>query len=146
MKVLPLRSPATTATLISRQWRRICGNLPIRLELMISATTLQAAASTQFPPAAAIPTHSTIQCPCRGIHHIQAPSPLAQASVGVLSLCGKNEQENFRFLWNWQPRRPPASLSAAGRRAPSHHSSFHRASAPRAQQTPSPHPIHPPLS
>ena len=53
----------------------------IRLELPISATTLQAAASTQFPPAAAIPAHSTILCPPRGTHHIQAPSPLAQASV-----------------------------------------------------------------
>ena len=53
----------------------------IRLELPIPATTLQAAASTQFPPAAAIPAHSTIQCPPRGTHHIQAPSPLAQASV-----------------------------------------------------------------
>jgi hypothetical protein len=89
---------------------------------MISATTLQAAASTQFPPAVAIPAHSTIQCPCRGTHHIQAPSPLAQASVGVFSPCGKNKQENCRFLWDLQPRRP-------GKRARSHHPALHCASA-----------------
>ena len=35
----------------------------ISLELSISATTLWAAAPTRFPSAAAIPAHSTIQCP-----------------------------------------------------------------------------------
>ena len=57
----------------------------ISLELPISATTLWAAAPTRFPSAAAIPAHGTIQCPPRGTCHthqyIQAPIPLAQASV-----------------------------------------------------------------
>ena len=121
------------------------GTYTYSLELPISATTLQAlwaAASTQFTPAAAIPAHSTIQCPPCGTHHIQAPSPLAQASVGVFSPCGKNKQENCRFLWDLQPRRP-------GKRARSHHPALNRAQPARAharaQQPPSPLPIHPPL-
>ena len=89
----------------------------IRLELPVLATTLQAA---QFPPAAAIPAHSTIQCPPRSTHHIQAPSPLARP-FGVPSPCGKNKQENCWFPWEWQPRRP-------GKRARSHHPALHRAS------------------
>ena len=90
----------------------------IRLELPVLATTLQAA---QFPPAAAIPAHSTIQCPPRSTHHIQAPSPLARP-FGVPSPCGKNKQENCWFPWEWQPRRP-------GKRARPHHPALHRASA-----------------
>jgi hypothetical protein len=53
----------------------------ISLELPISATTIWAAAPTRFPSAAAIAAHSTIQCPPRGTQYIQAPIPLAQASV-----------------------------------------------------------------
>ena len=85
----PRRTPAGAARLaLQPQQLRYLGEFAetaetpsIRLELPITAITLQAAASTQFPPAAAIPAHSTIQCPPRGTHHIQAASPLAQASV-----------------------------------------------------------------
>ena len=40
---------------------------------------------------------------------------------GIPSPCRKNEQENCRFTWDWQPRRPPASPPAAGKRTHSHH-------------------------
>ena len=53
----------------------------ISLKLLISATTLRAAAPNQFPSSAAIPAHSAIQRLPRSIHPIEEPSPLAQASV-----------------------------------------------------------------
>ena len=107
----------------------ICFKLPI------SATTPQAAASTQFLPAAAIPAHSTIQCPPRGTHHFQAPSPLAQ-----------NGQENFRFPWDWQPQRPPASPPAAGKLTPPHRSALRRVRAYSNARTANPPPAHPSIA
>ena len=54
----------------------------ISLELLISATTLWAAAPTRFPSAAAIPAHSTIQCP--PLRHPTSPSA-HPARAGVCS-------------------------------------------------------------
>ena len=51
-------------------------------ELSISATTLWAAAPTRFPSAAAIPAHSTIQCP--PLRHPTSPSA-HPARAGVCS-------------------------------------------------------------
>ena len=76
-----LASPATTAISISRRIRQNRGNHPISLELLISATTPRAAAPNQFPSSAAILAHSAIQRLPRSIHPIEAPRPLAQASV-----------------------------------------------------------------
>ena len=54
----------------------------ISLELLISATTLWAAEPTRFPSAAAIPAHSTIQCP--PLRHPTSPSA-HPARAGVCS-------------------------------------------------------------
>ena len=74
------------------------------------------------------------------------PARSRRRPFGVPSPCGKNGQENFRFPWDWQLRRPPASPPAAGKRARSRHPARAPAHAhARAQQPPSPLPIHPPL-
>ena len=57
------------------------------------------------------------------------PASSRRRPFGVPSPCGKNGQENCRFPWDWQPRRPPASPQAAGKRARSRHQALHRASA-----------------
>ena len=57
------------------------------------------------------------------------PARSRRRPFGVPSPCGKNGQENFRFPWDWQLRRPPASPPAAGKRARSRHPALHRASA-----------------
>jgi len=100
----------------------------------------------QFPHTAAIPhgapsgsshTTSTIS---------KRPARSRRRLFGVPSPCRKNEQENCKFPWDWQPRRPPFSPPAAGKRARSNHPALHRASArahARSQQPPSPLSIHP---
>ena len=74
------------------------------------------------------------------------PARSRRRPFGVPSPCGKNGQENCRFPWDWQLRRPPASPPAAGKRARSRHPARAPAHAhARAQQPPSLLPIHPPL-
>ena len=57
--------------------------------------------------------------PPRGTQHIQhkRPSRSRRRPFGVPSPCRKNEQENCRFPWDWQPRRTPTSPPAAGKLA-----------------------------
>jgi hypothetical protein len=73
-----LASPATTAISISRRIRQNRGNHPISLELPISATTQRPRDFRLQPQSQRIALSSV---PPRGTQHIQAPIPLAQASV-----------------------------------------------------------------
>jgi hypothetical protein len=63
------------------EYARTTDTAAIRLELLISATALEAAAPNQFPSAAAIPAPSAIQRLPRSIQPIEAPSLPEQASV-----------------------------------------------------------------
>ena len=103
----------------------------ISLELSISATTLWAAAPTRFPSAAAIPAHSTIQCP-PSMHPTYPSAHFAR--VGVRSESPHPAERTFkkkcRFTWDWQPQRPPSSPPAAGKlERPPHHPALRQASA-----------------
>ena len=76
------------------------------------------------------------------------PARSRRRPFGVPSPCRKNEQENCRFTWDWQPRRPPAFSPGKLSRRP-HHPAHPREGAlarPTAPQSSSTHlPIPPPL-
>jgi hypothetical protein len=94
----------------------------------------QRMALSSVPPAVPV-THTNIS---------KRPSRSRRRPFRVPSPCRKNEQENCRFPWDWQPRRPSASPPAAGKLARSSVAQHFVECAPtRTLARPNPPPAHP---
>ena len=112
------RAPATPANSISRRIRQSSGN---------RCHQLGAAALGYHSPGSNPPANSTGGRNPHTSHYPALPHATSSTSkrparsrrrpFGVPSPCRKNEQENCRFPWDWQPRRPPTSPPAAGKLA-----------------------------
>ena len=104
------RAPAIPANSISRRIRQGSGNRCHQL----GAAALGYHSPGSNPPANSIGGRNPHTSHYPALPHATSstskrPARSRRRPFGVPSPCRKNEQENCRFTWDWQPRRPPAS-------------------------------------
>ena len=80
------------------------------MELPIPASSVWAAIPEQFPSATAISHRAPSGASHTTSNTYQRPVRSRWRPFGVPSPCRKNEQDNCRFTWDWQPQRLPASF------------------------------------